>query len=345
MLTKREYVSIDTNWDQDTILECCQKVPTDDGCNECCNDSWQDELKKVTPAYYQAVELSGQLQTKVNFITGRRDRYKSWLDELVKAEELSAEVCYQLKLIAVQSDKIWFNSCKAAEAIEILFCMIRDIYNQTDRIKLIYDSLQNCIARVNDPSLIPGQGILQHLNEYKQKLDAVLKTRDEILKSIIDAIKLANLIRNNISTRECPNGEGSFNPCLPHPEPCISLTGGAQFGIKTIICEWYNAFACDTDCTDTSTAQQRSKQSNAVRVWQKSDCHDDLCELLPTFEFPICNNTYKNEVESWLKSDDDYLKQITEELNQVKIEKETLLACKVSLDNAIKATDPKLRCK
>jgi hypothetical protein len=32
-------------------------------------------------------------------------------------------------------------------------------------------------------------------------------------------------------------------------------------------------------------------------------------------------------------------------LNKIKIEKETLLACKTSLDSAIKATDPKLRCK
>jgi len=345
MLTKHEYVPIDPKWDQDTILECCQKDPADEGCTDCCYDNWQKELKKVTPAYYQAVEYSGQLQNKVNFVTVRRDRYKSWLDELVKAEELSAEVCYQLKLIAVQSDKIWYNSCKAAEAIDILFCMIRDIYYRTDTIKEIYDSLQNCITRLNDPSLIPGQGLLQFLNEYKQKLDAVLKTRDEILKGIMEAVKLANLIRNSISTRECPNGEGSFDPCLPHPEPCISLTGGAQFGLKTIICEWYNAFACDVECTGASNQQAKGRQQNSAREWQKSDCHDEACELLPTFDFPICNNSYKNEVVEWFTSDDDYLKKIIEKLNQAKIEKETLLACKISLDNAIKATDPKLRCK
>jgi uncharacterized coiled-coil DUF342 family protein len=103
--------------------------------------------------------------------------------------------------------------------------MIRDIYSQTDKIKNIYDSLYNCITRVNDPSLIPNQGILQALNEYKQKLDAVLKTRDEIVKAIVEAIKLANLIRNNISTRDCPDGGESFDPCVPHPWPFPRLTG------------------------------------------------------------------------------------------------------------------------
>ncbi|HJZ41900.1 MAG TPA: hypothetical protein VJ203_16140 [Bacteroidales bacterium] len=346
MLTNHKYQSIETNWDQETILACCQKETTDDpGCTDCCYDSWQNELRRVTPEYYQAVELAGQLQSEVNFITGRRDRYKTWLDELTRAESLSADVCHQLNLIAVQSDKIWFNSCKAVEAIEILFCMIRDIYSQTDKIKSIYDSLQNCISRVNDPSLIPNQGILQSLNEYKQKLDAVIKTRDEIIKSIVEAIKLSNLIRNNISTTECPDGGDSFDPCVPHPWPCISLSNGVHYGIKTIICEWYNAFACDSDCSDTTTQQSRGNRQVPANVQQKSDCNDVECTLLPTFEFPICKNSFKQDVEGWLKNDEDQLRELIEKLNKAKIEKETLLACKTSLDSAIKATDPSLRCK
>ena len=344
MLTKHQYIPVDTKWDEKTILECCQGTTDDPGCTDCCYDSWQNELKKVTPDYYKAVELSGQLQNQVNFVSSRRDRYKTWYDELIKAESLSADVCQQLNLIAVQSDKIWFNSCKAVEAIEILFCMIRDIYSQTDKIKNIYDSLYNCITRVNDPSLIPNQGILQALNEYKQKLDAVLKTRDEIVKAIVEAIKLANLIRNNISTRDCPDGGESFDPCVPHPWPCIPLSDGAYYGLKTIICEWYNAFGCDTDCSDTPNQQARNKQQAPGDVRQHSDCHDEECILLPTFYSPICEKNYKGDVKDWLDSDENLLKNLTEQLNKAKIEKETLLACKTSLDNAIKATDPKLRC-
>jgi hypothetical protein len=346
MLTKHNYIDINGNWDQETILDCCQKQPPDDSnCNDCCYDNWQAELKKVASDYYKAVELAQQLQNKLTFITSRRDRYKTWIDELIKAETLSAEVCYQLKLIALQSDKIWFNSCKAVQSIEILFCMIRDIFNQIDHIKQIYDDLQTCITRVNDPSLIPNQGILQNLNDYKLKLDAVIKLRDDIIKSIIDAIRLSNLIRNNISTKNCPVPGDNYSPCPPNDEPCVSVEGEAYYGFKTIICEWYNAFACDSDCSDTPVQQGRGKYGHSGPMQQQTATTSEECCLEPTFDFPVCKNTFKSEVEGWLQSDESIIKDLTDKLNKVKIDKETLLACKTSLDNAIKATDPALRCK
>jgi hypothetical protein len=345
MLTKHNYLPIDNAWDQETILKCCNPdKPEDTTCTDCCYDSWQTELKTVITKYNKAVESSTQQQNMVNFITDRRDRYKTWIDELTKAESLSLEVCYQLRLIAVQTDKIWYNSCKAVEAIEVLFCMIRDVFSQADKIKSMYDSLQNCISRTTDPSLVSNQGILQSLGDYKQKLDAALKTREDIIKGIIEAIRLANLIQTNISTKECPCGDDSKNPCPSDSEPCVPLTGGAYYGFKTIICEWYNAFACDSDCSDASTQQGAGKSKYSGSTQHSGEVEADCC-LQPTFDFPICKNSFKSDVEGWFKSDDDQLKTLTIELNKVKIEKETLLACKTSLDNAIKATDPKLRCK
>jgi hypothetical protein len=226
--------------------------------------------------------------------------------------------------------------------------MIRDIFNQIDNIKLIYDSLQTCITRVNDPSLIPNQGILQNLIDYKLKLDAVIKLKDEIMKSIIDAIRLSNLIRNNISTKDCPAAGDNYNPCPPNDEPCVSLEGEAYYGFKTIICEWYNAFACDTDCSESPAQQGREKQgySRSMQHQQpQSSSSTEECVLEPTFDFPVCKNSFKGEVEGWLQSDEEMIKTLTEQLNKVKIDKETLLACKTSLESAIKATDPALRCK
>ena len=114
MLTKHNYVQIADNWDQESILECCKQNNGEDPCcSDCCYDSWQLELNKVVPAYNYIVEYAGQLQTKVDFITSRRDKYKGWVDELDRAETLAREICNQLKLIAVQSERIWYNSCKA----------------------------------------------------------------------------------------------------------------------------------------------------------------------------------------------------------------------------------------
>ena len=347
MLTKHKYSPIDPNWDKDTILDCCKKEnPGDPTCTDCCYDTWQSELKIVNQTYSQAQETADQLQNKWNFIYSRRNTYKSWVDELDKAENLARDICFQLELIALQSDKIWFNSCKAVDAIEILFCMIKDYFMQIDLLKSIYDDLQNCITKNNDPALVKGQGILKYLDDYKLKLDVVIKTKDDIIKSILEAIRLSNLITNNISTRDCNDQNSSYDPCATDQKPCKDTNGNTYYGLKTIICEWYNDFACDVDCTsDTSQNNpDKSKQSGNMQLIE-DECKDDLCELLPTFDFPICNNTYKICIQQWLTKDETEITQLTKDLQEAKKKKEALIACKNSLDNAIKAVNPKDRCK
>lgn len=347
MLTQHNYTSIAPDWDKDTILECCQQNNQDQPCTDCCYDSWETELKKVNPAYNAIVELTTQLQNKYDFITGRRDRYKSWVDELNKAELLAREICYQLKLIAIQSNKIWYNSCEAEKAIEILFCMLRDIYMQLDEIKTMYDSLQNCITRNNDPALGKGQGILKYLDDYKSKLDATVKTRDEILRNIVLAVQLANLLRNGISTRRCPDAEHSFNPCDPDQTPCSGTSEHVHYGYKTIICEWYNAFECEKPCSGSAPDTSQSASMGNMHQGGAAPAMDynPDCELIPVFDFPICNNTFKADVQSWVDEDNATLVTLLVQLNDAKMKQQSLLACKNSLDLAIKAVDPATRCK
>jgi hypothetical protein len=345
MLTQQDYKNIASDWDQDTILECCKPGDSSQPCTDCCYETWETELKKVIPAYNATVELTTQLQNKFDFITSRRDRYKTWVDEFDKAETLARDICSQLRLIAVQSDKIWYNACEAEKAIEILFCMIRDIYMQIDELKTMFDTLQNCITRNNDPALAKGQGILKYIDDYKAKLDATVKTRDDVIKNIVTAIKVATLIRNGISTRDCEEDtEHHYKPCDPDNDPCGCVDDAVYYGLKAVICEWYNEFACDTECSDSeeSTSQSVNKHHSGP-----SPHHDDNpnCELKPDFNFPICNNKFKSDVQKWVDEDNATLATLLVDLNNAKEKQQSLLACKNSLDQAIKAVDPVTRCK
>jgi hypothetical protein len=347
MFTQPNYSSIAQDWDKDTILDCCKQNNPDKPCTDCCNDSWQTELNKVIPAYNAIVELTAQLQNKFDFITSRRDRYKTWLDELNKIELAARDICYQLNLIAVQSDRIWYNTCEAGKAIDILFCMIRDIYMQVDEIKTMFDSLQNCITRNNDPALGKGQGILKYLDDYKSKLDATVKTRDDIIKNIVTAVQLASLLRNGISTSQCPkDGDTPYDPCAPDKTSCTSLKDQAYYGFKAVICEWYTEFACDTPCTDTPencpppSAKGQTQQGGASPATNSPM----ECEFTPVFDFPICNNSFKADVKSWVDSDTATLVTLVQQLNDAKMKQQSLLACKNSLDLAIKSVDPAARC-
>lgn len=344
MLTQQNYTDVAPDWDKDTILECCKPGDTSQPCTDCCYDTWETELNKVTPAYNAAVEQTTQLQNKYDLIVSRRDRYKTWLDELDKAETLAREICSQLKLIAMQSDKIWYNACEAEKAIEILFCMLRDIYMQIDEIKTMYDSLQNCITRNNDPALAKGQGILKYLDDFKAKLDATVKTRDDIIKSIVTAVKLATLIRNGISTRDCDDEDHPYKPCDQDTTPCASLGDAVYYGFKAIICEWYNEFACETPCSDSKGTPSQSGNKQAGGMAPQHD-HNPDCELKPVFDFPICNNRFRSDVLSWVDADNATLATLLVDLNKSKAKQQSLLACKNSLDQAIKAVDPATRCK
>jgi hypothetical protein len=343
MLTKHNYTDVDSDkWDEKG-LDCCKTTnPGDSTCVDCCYDSWQDELRIVTQKYSKAAEQATQLQNKLTFITARRNIYRKWLDEIDNSEELATAICNQLALLAIQSDKIWYNSCKAVDAVETLFCMIHDFFTQLDLILTQYTDIQNCISNNSDPSLVKGQGILKALDDYKAKLDIVLKLRDDISKSVVTAIQLVHGLANNISTRDCND---KFEPCAKDQQPCAG--DDVYYGLKTVICEWYNSFSC-IPCKDNGNSSQTNTNTASAPVTTntvQSDCGDDNCELLPTLQFPICSpGSYKDCVNGWLTADIKTVNDLTALLHDANKEKEALTACKNSLVKAIKAVDPKTRC-
>lgn len=339
MLTKHQYHEVAKNWDKEG-LDCCKTTdPADATCVDCCYDSWQTELRTVTQKYSKVMEQSTQFQNKLTFVTIRRNTYRKWLEEINNSQDMAIAICNQLELLALQSDKIWYNSCKAVDAVEILFCMIRDFFIQLDLISTQYAAIQNCINNNTDPSLVKGQGILKALDDYKSKLNIVLNLRDDISKSVVAAVKLVHQIANNISTKDCMD---NFEPCTKDPQPCTGED--VYYGFKTVICEWYNSFSCipckedGGDIPESATASQMNM--NAIQ----SDCGDDQCDLLPTFNFPMCSPSYKECVQKWLTADETEVTALTGKLQEANKQKEALTACKNSLVKAINAVDPKTRC-
>ncbi len=353
MLTAHKYQVVDQkNWDAE-IRDCCKTTPPGQtGCTDCCYDSWQEELKTISALYNMVLEDAQQKQSQFDFITSRRDRYKGWLNELDKADTQARDICSQLKMIAVQTDRIWYNANKAVEAVEILFCMIREIMLASDGLKKICLELDNCISKSTDPLVTGAQGILIYYKDYKTKMDATVKARDEILKNITDAVVIANLIASTISTRDVHSTtDPAFVPCNAGPSPCTPLQD-VVYGFKTIICEWYNYFACDAPpCPPVggsggaANATQNSTLPATATPVTPGTKDPVICELKPSFDFPICANTYRNCIQKWVDADTVALGDLAGKLSDAKIKAQGLQSCKTSLTNAIKAVNPSDRCK
>ena len=368
MLTNHCYSDIENNWDterhpKNKVYDCCfQPNPDDPTCEDCCYDTWDQKLKEVNQSYKKASEVAGLVKKKLDLALDRRSRYRLWLSELEKADDITRLICHQLEVIVSQSGKLWYNSCKAVEAIQILFCMIKDFYKQIDYLQKRYDELQVCLNNNRDSALEKGKGILKYVDEYAQKLKLILNTRDEIIVSDMQAIKLSNLIRNNISTQNCPcpDPKDPYDPCKDGDAPCPPCDDKHRFyGFKTIICEWHNDFKCDEPCVEIdpcaeeeSTPQQQQQSydkksggSNQGNTPEQTPKPDDWCTLKPIINFPICNDGYKKKLMDWLADDESNVKKWADDYKKQIKEREALQACKDSLVKAIDAVNPRERCK
>lgn len=303
------------DWKNDKIEDCCKSEdPTDVPGGDCCYDTWKDELKEVTIEVDQVKEDAKLCKEQLEVIVQRRDKLKIWVDELTEADELSAKICDQLELLMNQTDSISNNTGKAIKAIKLLFCMIRDYYSQLDLIRTKYDELINCIKCLNHPLLEDGKGIVKCLEDYFAKLEAVQKTKENIIKLILKAIYLSNKINENLDE---------------------------EFGLQQIIGCWENVFNCDEDCKEGSTAQQSKQQKSTV---QKADCLDLDADWKPLISLPICNDDYYKCLKTRYEDDVKKAKDISKNLKEKNKKKEKLLACKQSLETAIIEVDPKNRC-
>jgi hypothetical protein len=320
MITKHQCEPIkETPW-KDKIKECCDQEDPDHpkGC-DCCYDTWTDELKEVNTKFSEADEEAKHMLMELNYISERRDKLKIWYDELTKANDLSQYICDHLEVMQDQIDKVAKNTSYAVQAIQILYCMIRDFYMQIDLIKTKYDEIYTCIRCLNDPVLVPGQGILKCLEEYGKKLNIVIATRDELLKMVMMAIYTAYRINKNLAQ---------------------------EYGLYMVIGEWRITFNCDENCGGASVSPSDYKtQSSGIQTsYEKEQEKKKKCKLAPRLQFPICNDPYYGEIKDKYENDKGKASELAKDLIDLNKKKESLMACKQSLEAAIREVDPKIRC-
>lgn len=323
MLTQHNYEVLDRATWEPKIKECCDKENPDDprGC-DCCYDTWLDELKEVKVKYNETEEKSKQLKDELSLLEERRDKLKKWYDELTKANDLARKICDQLEIVLEQTCKISTNTDLATHAIKTLYCMVRDFYMQVDLIKTKYDRLLNCIKCLNNPAFASGQGIMKCLEEYGKKLEILVATRDELIKMLMAAIKIACRINKSIDEK---------------------------YGLTTVITEWKDAFNCEIACDDSSEPCPPPKSQSIAKAQSPTQepvvsCLGE-CNLEPILQFPICKDPYYQCLDDQYKADKKAAEDLAKELLRENKKKESLLACKQSLETAIKEVDPKARCK
>lgn len=310
----KQYEELGTDWQTDSDIACCTTDPSDNpsGC-DCCYDTWKAELKVVSRDYSKLSEQSYQLTEHQKFVAGERDKLKVWKDDLEKTNLLAKILCDQFKVISSQTEKICTNSEKSSRSIEILFCMIRDLYEQTDLIVTIWNQIDNCIKCLNSDDLPPDSGIRKCLGLYMVKVEAVLKTRTELIKSIMAAVKIATVLHEGICS---------------------------EYGFHKVITEWSEILNCDEKCS--GSAEPLDPCADKSKMDEESLAK---CKLKPILTLPICNDSYYAWVKEKYDKDVVEADKLSDDLVEINKKKEGLAACLSSLTAAIKEVDPKELCK
>lgn len=321
MLTEKVYVNLPEEWAAEKIVKCCIQEPNDTPGGECCYDKWNEELKRVNENYKQKEEEAKQVSAELGHITETRDQFKKWFDELNKTGDLQKAVCDQLEVLLSQTEKVDINAEYTGDAVEIIFCMLRDYYIQLDKLKEKYNSVMDCIRCLNSPNLAPGTGLVKLFEDLGKKIDAAIASREELLKKIIEAMSMSRK---------------------------IDLHMGCDYGLYTIVEKWTLTMNCGETCGNNSTQQMQKKDPEKTGIQPSKDdceCWSETCTLLPALHMPVCNDPYYKCVESEYSKQKKNAENLSGTLKELNKEKEGMLACKQSLETAIKETDPKTRCK
>jgi FtsZ-binding cell division protein ZapB len=298
---------------QQDIFDCCEKNPGDiPPSGDCCYDTWKKDLDQVTADWRIASTIAAHKQKHYDNTYAWYQKIKAWCDSWIATDEKADALCRQLELFITHLERICQVTEKTGKAIEILFCMTKDLYMRVDKLKEEYDELMQCINCLKSPDLAPGAGIVKCLEEYGAKLDAVIATRDELILKIITALELAYSM---------------------HTDLCEA------FGLKQILIYWRNILHC-AGC-DENSGEYRKQGRGIINSGSGSDC----CDLDPVITFPLDNDPYYKSLQQEcmdLKAKTDQLKQ---QLDKANSKRDALQAGKDSLTTAIQQVDPKTRCK
>jgi len=312
MLTQHNYCPLPQDWDKD-VKDCCYTTPTNDpGGSDCCYDVWKTQLDAVNRNFKEADEKAKRLQRQLDSAIVFRDKYKGWFEDLLQANDLAGYICQHMHVFSHQVDNICCTTQNGVQAIDLLFCMVRDFYVRVDRLKEEYDQLFSCIKCLNRPELTGG--IIDCLGEYSKKLDAVIATRDTLVALLVQAIKIAYELNAAICSR---------------------------YGLQRIIFEWERTFHCGYENKDELQYKGKHRPHHGER-----DCRlNETCELQPMLTFPLENDPYYGDLQGQRQFWDNKIKDLIAELVEANKQKEILLTNKGNLEKAILQVDPKTKCK
>jgi len=275
-----------------------------------CSLTWKDQLKQAKNGYAVQKSLTDKAYVEYTNSAVWENKLKVYWDNIQATNELGKKISNELLLFKKHTDRVCTNTQCTVEALEYLFCIVKDFFDCTDQLKGELSDLQKLIDCLNNPDLKPGSSIiLTCLKDFSDKLDAAIAGQHDLLKMVINVLKCARQLHESVCSTDC------------------SLTTQ----LDDLICLFNTpesegeAASDDHDCGDSSQS-----------------CHG---MLKPKPAMPLEDDPYYKKTKDQFEKSEQETDQLESDYNAAREEAEKILSYKNSLMDAINAAEAAKDCK
>jgi hypothetical protein len=302
--------------EKDNMYKCCDfpPPPHNKKTGDCCYDNWSTDLSKITNELRSATTRAAYKQKEYNYITDWYNTLETWFTDWESADRKVDILCRNLDLFIKHLDRICAITDKTVKAIDILFCMIEDLYFRVDCLKEKWDELNKCIACLKSPDLTPDKGIVACLKAYGTKLDAVIATRDLVITKVISAIEYAYDLHDFICD---------------------------QYGLKKTLIYWKELLGRKGQ---TATPELSPEEKSKIERCSIEPVPLQHCELIPVMTFPIHKDHYYLELKAHAEKVKIKMDDLEKDSDKANERKAALQACQDGLNKAMTAAGPSVKC-
>ena len=185
---------------------CCEKepadgAPTEDGCVE----SWSVKIVEAKGTMMVASAESARAEKRFENAWAWEQKLGSWIRAAEKAGQNADSVVDELRLFLEAVGRL--RTEMTAEAIEALLCLVKCVFDDIHELLRVGNTdedpgqLQNlkqkveCFGEIDDDKKAKA---VECIDEYGAKVSAAYKHQDDLMKSLLDLLYVANSLTASI---------------------------------------------------------------------------------------------------------------------------------------------------
>ena len=273
--------------------------------NNGCIKSWEEDLKKTTNKLKRVSAEKNRYSDKFTNAANWEDKLKRYWDGILVTEELAKKVASEIDLFKDHTAKVCDNTDCTVDAVKILFCYVRDLFQCTDELNE-YIAVLLTEIKCLDPSLNAKSSIIIGcLKSISDKLNEAILKQQEVLKKMIQILQYTFLLHESICSPHC-----SLKWQLGKLSELFPKTNG----------NWDDRDDCQVNESCNASIEPRPE--------------------LPIGKDVFYNLTKNQHGQSVLEKD-----RIRKELDEWRLACEALLSCQASLKEALDTSRAVKECK